>query len=417
VSVSSYALSRVLTLGPNFNRLWAASAFSNLGDGLLRVALPLFVVQLTDSPAAVAGLTVAANAAWLLFGLPAGALNDRLDRRRVMIWASLARSVITIGLVLAAVLDLVSLPVLYLFAFAVGVGEAFSDTAGPALVSAVVQRSQLQQANARRYGAALTANEFVGPSAGGALFALARWMPFTIAAAAFTAAGMAISLLRGDFRATRPQSNDSLYQDVVSGIRYLLGESTVRVLAIWGFAGNLAGTVTFSVLVLYAVDPGPLGLTEARYGLVLAGLGVGGLVGTLLVGWLSKVISERNILALMCVLMAAESATLVLTTQIPLIVLALITGAAAAAIFSVTSMSLLQQLVPDELLSRVSAGYRITFLAGIPVGALIAGSLGEITGDLRFGFALAAFLFVALTGLRMFLPATNFEHSRARIGS
>jgi MFS family permease len=405
VSERTRVLAQVFALGYNFNRLWVASAFSNLGDGLLRVALPLFVVQITDSPAAVAGLTVAANAAWLTFGLPAGALNDRLDRRRVMKWASLARSAITIGLVLAAILDLVSLPVLYLFAFAVGVGEAFSDTAGPALVPAVVRRSQLQQANARRYGAALVTNEFIGPSVGGAMFALSRWLPFTIAAVAFTAAGGLISLLRGEFRASRPASNDSLFRDVSSGVRYLLGESTVRVLAFWSFAGNMAGAITFSVLVLYAVDPGPIGLTEARYGLVLAGLGVGGLLGTLLVGGLSRLISERNILAMMCVLMAAESATLVLTTRVPLIVLALITGAAAAAIFSVTSTSLFQQLVPDELLSRVSAGFRIILLMGIPIGALIAGTLGEVTGDLRWGFGLAAVLFIALAGLRSFLKS------------
>jgi predicted MFS family arabinose efflux permease len=263
----------------------------------------------------------------------------------------------------------------------------------------------LQQANARRYGAALVTNEFIGPSVGGAMFALSRWLPFTIAAVAFNAAGGLISLLRGEFRASRPASNDSLFRDVSSGVRYLLGESTVRVLAFWSFAGNMAGAITFSVLVLYAVDPGPIGLTEARYGLVLAGLGVGGLLGTLLVGGLSRLISERNILAMMCVLMAAESATLVLTTRVPLIVLALITGAAAAAIFSVTSTSLFQQLVPDELLSRVSAGFRIILLMGIPIGALIAGTLGEVTGDLRWGFGLAAVLFIALAGLRSFLKS------------
>jgi MFS family permease len=68
-------------LGVPFWQLWSASSLSNLADGLVRIALPLVAVTLTDSPALVAGVAVAVTLPWLFFALPAGALADRVDRR------------------------------------------------------------------------------------------------------------------------------------------------------------------------------------------------------------------------------------------------------------------------------------------------------------------------------------------------
>jgi MFS family permease len=401
--------SRPATLGSNFNRLWAGSAVSNLGDGLLRVALPLLIVRLTDSPAAVAGLTLAANGAWLVFGLPAGVLSDRLDRRRMAVWGSAIRGALVGAIVLVAALDLVNLPLLYLFAFALGLGETVTDTAAPALVPALVGRDQLQRANARRYGAQLTMNEFAGPSLGGLLFSLARWLPFAIAAAAYLLAAQVYGLIRGEYRAKRDGETGSLWADARAGVGYLSKSRTVRALAIWSFAANLAGAVTFSVLVLHAVHPGPLGLTGAQYGLVLAALGAGGLGGSLLVERLGHRVSAPNLLAVTSIAMAMDSAALVATTELLVIVPALVVGAAAAAMFSITATSLFQQIVPDRLLSRALAGYRMVLLTGTPAGALLAGTVGQITGELRVGFALAALMFVTMPALRLAFAAEYVE--------
>ena len=71
-------------LRSSFNRLWLASALSNLADGVFQVALPLLAVTLTRSPSLVAGVVLAQRLPWLVMALPAGALADRLDRRRTM---------------------------------------------------------------------------------------------------------------------------------------------------------------------------------------------------------------------------------------------------------------------------------------------------------------------------------------------
>jgi MFS family permease len=87
-------------LGPNYWKLWSASAASNLADGVFWIAFPLFAIQLTDSPALIAGVTVVARLPWLLFVLVAGALADRLDRRRTMVAVAVFRTLVAGSLAL-----------------------------------------------------------------------------------------------------------------------------------------------------------------------------------------------------------------------------------------------------------------------------------------------------------------------------
>jgi MFS family permease len=89
-------------LGVPYRRLWTAAGLSNLADGIVKVALPLIAIRYTDSPALVAGLAVALTLPWLLFALPAGALADRLDRRRAMLAANTVRAALLAALALAA---------------------------------------------------------------------------------------------------------------------------------------------------------------------------------------------------------------------------------------------------------------------------------------------------------------------------
>ena len=80
-----------MPLGPGFNRLWAASAISNLGDGVMGAAFPLLVASLTRDPFSVAAATVVNRLPWFLFALISGALVDRLDRKRVMVVTDVVR--------------------------------------------------------------------------------------------------------------------------------------------------------------------------------------------------------------------------------------------------------------------------------------------------------------------------------------
>ena len=152
-------------LGANYWRLWASSAASNLADGVFWIAFPLLAIRLTDSPVLIAGVAVVGRLPWLIFVLIAGALADRLDRRRTMIGVSILRTVVALVIALTIVTNTDSLWLLYVTAFVLGVGETLFDTAAQSVMPSIVRRDDLSKANGRLYAVELTMNQFVGPPA------------------------------------------------------------------------------------------------------------------------------------------------------------------------------------------------------------------------------------------------------------
>ena len=120
-------------LGGNFWRLLAASAVSNLGDGIVRTAVPLLAITLTRDPLLIGAITSLSFLPWLLFAIPSGAVVDRMDRRRAMSVANFVRAAAVGGLVVAIAIDQVSLILLYVLTFVLGVAETVYDSAARAL--------------------------------------------------------------------------------------------------------------------------------------------------------------------------------------------------------------------------------------------------------------------------------------------
>src|SRR5919107_1490738 len=242
-----------MSLGRNFHKALAASGFATLADGVLWVALPLLAVQLTRSPILIAGITVAARLPWLLAPV-AGAFADRLDRRQSMVRVNLVRFVLLGGLALAVAVDVATLPMLYAVAVLLGVGETLFDTSAQSLLPAVVDRDDLTRANSRLFAVELVANTFIGPPLGGLL-----------------AAGC-LALLAGSFRAVgaAPAGSTRLRDDIAEGTRFVWHHPVLRPLAIMLGLQNMAFSAAFAVFVLFAVAPGPMGLSDAGYGVLTA---------------------------------------------------------------------------------------------------------------------------------------------------
>ena len=190
-------------LSANFWKLWASSASANLADGIALIAFPLIAIGLTRSPAEIAGVSVAAQVPMILFGLIAGGLADRLDRRWTMLAVQLLRVAVIGGLAVLALAGAVSLPVLYVAAFIIGAGEAFFDTNAQSILPAVVGRDRLVTANGRLFAAETIMNSFVGPPVGGLLVAIAVPLALAGAAAGYALAAIGLLLLAGSFRAER----------------------------------------------------------------------------------------------------------------------------------------------------------------------------------------------------------------------
>ena len=190
-----------MTLGRNYQRLWSATALSNLADGMFQVALPLLALSITRSPVAIAGVLLAARLPWLVFALQAGALADRLDRRRTMVNVALARFVLIGFLAVIAAANAEQLWILYLVAFALGIGETLFDTAGQSVLPMVVVGDDLSRGNSRLFAAEVSLNRFVGPPVGGLLVGIALSLAFLSSAACYLLAAVAIALMTGRYRA------------------------------------------------------------------------------------------------------------------------------------------------------------------------------------------------------------------------
>jgi MFS family permease len=368
-------------LPTNYWKLWASSAASNLADGVFWIAFPLLAVRLTDSPVLIAGVAVVGRLPWLVFVLFAGALADRLDRRRTMVSVAALRTAISLGIGLAVITETDTLAMLYIAAFALGIGETLFDTAAQSVMPSIVERDQLSKANGRLYAAELTMNQFVGPPLGGILAAVSIALAFVGSAAAFAFAGVALTLLTGTFKAAAaPGPRPSVIADIREGLRYLFDHRLLRTLALMVGVMNLASSAAFAIFVLYAVAPGPMGLDEFGFGVLMTALAVGSLLGSFLVERVEKRLGRARLLSLAVVISAVSTAVPGLTPN-PFVV-----GAAFAAagfgivMWNVVTVSLRQRIVPDALLGRVNASYRLLAWGSQPIGALLGGLIGQALG-------------------------------------
>jgi MFS family permease len=390
-----------MKLGPNFHKALVASGFANLADGVLWVALPLLAVQLTRSPVPIAGVNIAARLPWLL-ALVAGALADRLDRRQTMVRVNLVRTVVLGGLALAVAADLATLAMLYAVALLLGLAETLFDTSAQSLLPALVSRDELTTANSRLFAVELVANTFVGPPLGGLLAAAGLAVAMGAPAAAYLAGAGCLALIVGSFRAAGAGQRGStrLRDEIAEGARFVWRHPVLRPLAIMLGVENMAFAAVFSVFVLYSVEPGPMGLSESGYGVLLATLGVGSLIGTWLAVPTERRLGRVRTLILSVILNAASLAVFVVTTSPVLVGISLAVSGVAIVLWNVVTVSLRQRITPDRLLGRMNAAYRLVGWGMMPIGSLLGGVLAEWLG-LRPTFLVAAVItLAALVGFR-----------------
>jgi MFS family permease len=390
-----------MSLGRNFTKAMVASGFANLADGVLWVALPLLAVQLTRSPILIAGVTVAARLPWLLAPV-AGAFADRLDRRQSMVRVNLVRFVLLGGLALAVAVDVATLPMLYAVAVLLGVGETLFDTSAQSLLPAVVGRDDLTRANSRLFAVELVANEFIGPPLGGLLAAASLAFALGAPAVAYLVGAGGLALLVGSFRAVgaAPAGSTRLRDEIAEGTRFVWRHPVLRPLAIMLGLQNMAFSAAFSVFVLFAVAPGPMGLSKAGYGILTATIGVGSLLGSWLAAPVERRLGRVRTLVLSVVVNAAGLVVPVVTAlAVPVGASWLVTGTAIV-LWNVVTVSLRQRITPDRLLGRMNASYRLVGWGTMPLGAAAGGVLAEVLG-LRGAFLVAAVVTLAtLAGFR-----------------
>jgi MFS family permease len=383
--------------GSAYTKLLVSSGLSNLADGVFQIALPLVTLGVTRDPTAFAAVTVALRLPWLLFALPAGALADRLDRRRTMFLVDLARAAVIGGLALALATGTTTLWLLCAVALLLGIGETLFDTAAQSIVPNIVPADDLSRANGNLYAVELTMNQFVGPLVGGVLVGLTATGAVAGSAAAYLCAAAAIAVIAGSFRPERTGPPTRIREDVVEGARYLFSHRLLRTMALLTGIANLTSTAMLTVFPLYAVDPGPMGLSEADYGVLLTAGAGGAFAGSFVAAGAERVLGRSRSMLVAFLLFGVATVAPGLTTSAPLVAAGQALGGAGAITWNVITVSLRQRIAPDHLLGRVNAGYRLLAWGSMPLGAL----LGGVAADL---LSVRAVFFLTTGGALVALP-------------
>lgn len=367
-------------LGAPFWTLWSSAGFSNLADGVMKVALPLVAVRYTDSPVAIAGLAFAFSLPWLLFALTAGALADRFDRRRLMIGANVARAALLAALTAATVAGAGSLWLLYLAAVFVGTAETIYDTSSQSILPQLVGRDALSRANGRLYAAELTANQFIGPPLGGFLVAAGVGLAFGAPAVLWIIAIGLLLLLRGRFRADHAGTT-TIRADIAEGLRFLWSNTLLRTLAFMVGGFNFATNAMFTVFVLYAVGrTSAMRLDDPAYGLLLTASALGSVLGTFLAEGAERLFGRSRALTISIAGSVLTVATPAFTTDPWIIGAAFFIGGVMVAVWNVITVSLRQRVTPHRLLGRLNSAYRLLAWGTIPLGAAAGGLVAQAFG-------------------------------------
>jgi MFS family permease len=237
-------------------------------------------------------------------------------------------------------------------------------------------------------------NEFLGPPLAGALVAVGMALALGIGSGTYLVAAGALLVLRGSFR-SKQSSSASLWSEIPVGLRYLWEHKLLRTISLMVAVMAAGWSAWTAVLVVYVVRPGPVGLSSFGYGVLLATLALGGLVGTATAGWVVRRVGRRGVMAIDVAATIMMLAVPGVTANEWVIGVATFIGGLGSGMWNVVVVSLRQALTPDAYMGRVAAASRLVGWGTMPLGAAVAGVVAEFV-SIRAVFVGAAVLTAGL---------------------
>jgi MFS family permease len=406
-------------LSGDFGRFWLGQTISNLGSSFTFFALPLLVFNLTGSPLNL-GITAAAEfVPYLLFGLVIGAWVDRVDRRRLMIATDLARAAVIATIPLLAAADALSVGWVYAVAFASAtLTIAFDAAEFAAIPSLVPSDDDLVAANGR-VQASYSAAQIAGPLLAGLLITMAPVQQVLwVDAASFLVSAGTLLLIARPFNAPSDEARQAIRNEILDGLRYVLGHPILRNISAMMALINLVGATVYAQLVVFAKRQ--LDASDSRVALLYAAGSAGVVLLSLAAGPLRRRLSF-SVAALGALLVDGLLTVVLAATRwywAALVLWAAISG--LGIFFNINTASLRQQIVPNHLLGRVISIAGVLAWSAIPVGALVGGWAVERTGSVALVYGVIgalvallalAFSFGPLGHADRYLSASQPEHA------
>lgn len=384
-------------LGRDFRWLWGSAALTNLGDGMLLAAGPLLVTTVSRDPLAVGLAVTMQYLPWVLLGVPAGAIVDRVDRRALAIAVNLLRAVALAVLALTIATGVVNLAIIYVALFLIGTAETFADNAASALVATRVPKVHLGIANARLIGTSIVMNQLAGPPLGAFVFGVGMALPFALDG--LLALAGAIFLARMLHKSwARPEGPPRhIRHEIAEGFSWLWRHPPVRTLALTIFIFNITFMAAYSMYVLLATER--LGLDAFGFGLLITVGAIGGLIGSGSYGWLERHFELSTLMRVGLLLETITHLILAITTSAAVAALTLTLFGIHAVVWGTTSTTVRQRAVPPALMGRVTSVYMLGNVGGSVIGSVIGGVLAQqlgVTAPFWFGFFGSALVLIVI---------------------
>jgi MFS family permease len=390
-------------LSPDYWRLWWAASVSNIGDGIRLTALPLLIATITRDPVVVTGVTAATTIPWVLFSLPAGALVDRLDRRRVMIGGQVVRAVAVGVLAIFVEVGSESVALIYVVGFLIGIGEVFVDSSSQAAIPVIAGNTDLERANSNLLAVEFITNDALGGPVGAWLFAAAAALPFGIDSASFLLGAFLVGRIRTPLQSPPQGDSATMFESIKEGVVFVRDHALLRGLAFAVSAANFALGGGAALLVLFTLEE--LGTSEVQFGLVVGVGAVGGFVGAVAARWVSGLLGRRWAMTSGALTVALGQTLLGLAPSIYVAATGFFLASLGVSVFSVVGRSLRQAVSPDRILGRVVTTFRLIGIGALPLGAVFAGVLAGAT-NLRVPYIVGAgiMFFVTVAIFRVSTP-------------
>lgn len=387
------AATPTIPLGRDFTKLWSASVASNLADGLGRTAVPLLATTLTTDPVLISAITALAFVPWLLFGVFAGVIVDRVDRRWAMAAANSLRVIAAIVIALSISTGTMTIWLLYACVLVFGIAETVFDNASIAIMPSIVKRANFERANSRMQAADLVVQNFIATPIAGLLFAVAIVLPvWSTAAGFFVAAALALTLPLAAGRAKGSERTEpsGAGADIKEAALFLWHSRFLRNLIITAALVGAFLSIAQATAILFILET--LEVPIAAVGFVTAGVGVGATIGALVASPLVKRFGRGKVMFWATLSCGIFTALTGLSPNVWTGVIVFGIAAGSVSVWNVPYGSLRQEIIPGRLLGRCIGITRTLTWGSFPVASIIGGFVGRV--DLRLPFFVGGALMI-----------------------
>lgn len=361
----------------DFMLLWGGQFISYIGTQISTISFPLIILALTGSPAQAGIIAGIRGLVYMLWAIPAGALIDRWDRKKVMIIGNLGSGLTLLIIAMGALSKTISLPLLYFLCVVEGTFFVFANLARYTSFIRVVPRNKFAPATAQ-WAASSNLALLIGPPLGGFLYqTVGAFVTFLIDAVSYFLNVLLIFLIRTPLQVPN-QQRKKIHHEIQEGIQWLWNQPLLRFMNFSIAGRNILESGLYLLIILLAKQ---LHASSLVIGMLFACGAIGGIVGSIIAAKLHGRFTLRQLLVTATLLNFIIFVLYLFAGNILLLGLITITIYAVSPLFDVTASAYIAESVPDDIKGRVSSLSRLLELGATSAGFFITGILLEWLGS------------------------------------